>query len=173
MPHVSPYTGNSYPDENKPIYEEHIADNVWFVYNEQRWVNVDDHIWSWSDIEDPEIEEIEEVQHNIFASLFPSWHINASCLDMNDDIFFGGDGTPENPSMTPSRIRQAKEICRLCIVRKDCIVASLNFREEYGIWGGITANERMNLFNFIDNGTKPEKIAEDYIHGLSYKYGAK
>lgn len=43
------------------------------------------------------------------------------------------------------REKRAKEICLECGVRDDCLDYALSIREQHGIWGGLTENERREL----------------------------
>lgn len=70
------------------------------------------------------------------------WRKDAACKIMGFDLFFGGEDEP--PATRISRELQAKEICKSCIVKQDC----LEFAQEtdcYGIWGGLTMVERRRL----------------------------
>lgn len=40
------------------------------------------------------------------------------------------------------REEKAKEICRRCPVRETCLGYALAAREPYGVWGGLTEDER-------------------------------
>lgn len=37
---------------------------------------------------------------------------------------------------------RAKAICRVCPVREECLETALAIKEPYGIWGGLTEQER-------------------------------
>jgi len=39
-------------------------------------------------------------------------------------------------------ILEAKKVCTMCIVRNQCLEYAVNNKEEYGVWGGLTARER-------------------------------
>lgn len=43
------------------------------------------------------------------------------------------------------REQRAKEICTECCVRDACLEYALSIREQHGIWGGLTENERREL----------------------------
>lgn len=64
------------------------------------------------------------------------WRDDARCKEMDPDLFFPAGTT--GPALL--QIEAAKEVCRQCTVREDCLEDGL--REEYGIWGGITEEER-------------------------------
>ena len=65
-----------------------------------------------------------------------SWHDQANCLGVDPDLFF-----PERGAST----REAKEVCRGCVVREDCLEYALSNGEKFGIWGGMSERERRRL----------------------------
>src|SRR3954462_15752413 len=56
-----------------------------------------------------------------------SWQDQANCLGVDPDLFF-----PERGAST----REAKEVCRGCVVRLECLEYALQNGEKFGIWGG-------------------------------------
>ena len=44
--------------------------------------------------------------------------------------------------MTGARQREAREFCRTCPVRTECLAHALDQRIEFGVWGGTTERER-------------------------------
>jgi WhiB family redox-sensing transcriptional regulator len=66
----------------------------------------------------------------------PDWHDYANCLGVDPDLFF-----PERGAST----REAKEVCRSCEVRHDCLEFSLQSGEKFGIWGGLSERERRRI----------------------------
>ena len=66
----------------------------------------------------------------------PSWQDYANCLGVDPDLFF-----PERGAST----REAKEVCRGCVVREDCLEYALVNGEKFGIWGGMSERERRRL----------------------------
>lgn len=69
-----------------------------------------------------------------------SWMQEAACAGMGSWLFFGPDASEED-SRTKQDIQQAKRICAQCPVRKECYQEGRY--EMYGIWGGLTGNERL------------------------------
>ena len=69
-------------------------------------------------------------------SLDRSWQEYANCLGVDPDLFF-----PERGAST----REAKEVCRGCVVREDCLEYALRNSEKFGIWGGISERERRRI----------------------------
>lgn len=64
------------------------------------------------------------------------WQDFANCLGVDPDLFF-----PERGAST----REAKEVCRGCIVRHDCLEFALANGEKFGIWGGMSERERRRI----------------------------
>ena len=64
------------------------------------------------------------------------WHDHANCLGVDPDLFF-----PERGAST----REAKEVCRGCVVRHDCLEFALQNGEKFGIWGGLSERERRRI----------------------------
>ena len=65
-----------------------------------------------------------------------SWQDEANCLGVDPDLFF-----PERGAST----REAKEVCRGCVVRLDCLEYALSNGEKFGIWGGLSERERRRI----------------------------
>jgi WhiB family redox-sensing transcriptional regulator len=65
-----------------------------------------------------------------------SWQRQANCMGVDPDLFF-----PERGAST----REAKEVCRGCVVREDCLEFALVNSEKFGIWGGLSERERRRI----------------------------
>ncbi|MCP4434499.1 MAG: WhiB family transcriptional regulator [Actinomycetia bacterium] len=65
-----------------------------------------------------------------------SWQNFANCLGVDPDLFF-----PERGAST----KEAKSVCRACVVREDCLEYALENSEKFGIWGGLSERERRRL----------------------------
>lgn len=65
-----------------------------------------------------------------------SWQRQANCMGVDPDLFF-----PERGAST----REAKEVCRGCVVREECLEYALENSEKFGIWGGLSERERRRL----------------------------
>lgn len=72
------------------------------------------------------------------------WQQLAACRGPNQVIFFPPPRL-ERRSEKRRREQRAKEICMSCAVRQDCLDYALTIREQHGIWGGLTENERKEL----------------------------
>jgi len=64
------------------------------------------------------------------------WKARANCMGVDPDLFF-----PERGMST----REAKEVCRGCVVREDCLEYALANGEKFGIWGGLSERERRRI----------------------------
>ena len=64
------------------------------------------------------------------------WQARANCMGVDPDLFF-----PERGAST----REAKEVCRGCVAREDCLEFALDNGEKFGIWGGMSERERRRL----------------------------
>lgn len=64
------------------------------------------------------------------------WQNHANCLGVDPDLFF-----PERGVST----REAKEVCRGCVVQEECLEFALENGERFGIWGGKSERERRRV----------------------------
>lgn len=74
------------------------------------------------------------------ASRHSDWQRHASCRGLMPDLFFSYDG--ESRLSRARRERAAVEVCTRCPVRPQCRHHALTYREQYGVWGGTTENDR-------------------------------
>jgi WhiB family redox-sensing transcriptional regulator len=65
-----------------------------------------------------------------------TWQRQANCMGVDPDLFF-----PERGAST----REAKEVCRGCVVRAECLEYALQNSEKFGIWGGLSERERRRI----------------------------
>ena len=65
-----------------------------------------------------------------------TWQEFSNCLGVDPDLFF-----PERGAST----REAKEVCRGCVVQADCLEYALQNGEKFGIWGGMSERERRRI----------------------------
>ncbi len=71
------------------------------------------------------------------------WQMHAACVGMNSEVFFHPSG--ERGSQRAARAERAKAVCRGCAVLQQCRDHALATREPYGVWGGLTEEERFDL----------------------------
>ena len=72
------------------------------------------------------------------------WQLNGACQGLNSSIFFHPDG--ERGSARSRRADRAKDICQPCPDIEECRRYALAARESYGVWGGLTEEERRELW---------------------------
>lgn len=64
------------------------------------------------------------------------WHAQALCAQTGADFFFPEPG---------SSVREAKRICGMCEMRPACLEYALRNDERFGVWGGLSEKERLEL----------------------------
>lgn len=75
-----------------------------------------------------------------------------ACADLDDDTMFpeyphAGNKSEETEQQYQLDVDFAKSFCLLCPadVRRECLVGALSRSEPYGVWGGLTTDERNAL----------------------------
>lgn len=83
------------------------------------------------------LEKLEE-QVSIIAEVLmpPEWTRKALCAEVDPEIFF-----PE----TGQKTTVVKNICKACVVKVECLEYSLQNKERFGIWGGLSERERRKI----------------------------
>lgn len=68
------------------------------------------------------------------------WQLQGACRKVDPEMFF----LPYNLRMSEKRkyIARAKEVCKTCPVIEECLSFSLDTEEQYGVWGGLSEEER-------------------------------
>ena len=66
-----------------------------------------------------------------------NWRSAAACRSADPDLFF-----PLSVTAPAAQIAAAKTICAGCGVRQECLEFALAHNQNYGIWGGATAEDR-------------------------------
>jgi len=65
-----------------------------------------------------------------------TWQEDSACRGVEPEVFF---------PVSEDDAWRAKEICGVCTVKAQCLVFSLENRERYGVWGGVTEKERIDM----------------------------
>ncbi|BDA64889.1 MULTISPECIES: WhiB family transcriptional regulator [Actinomyces] len=68
------------------------------------------------------------------------WQYRGACLGMDSSMFFHPEG--ERGSSRRRRDERAKAVCRRCPVLEECRSHALRTHEPYGVWGGMSEDER-------------------------------
>ncbi|KUO10145.1 hypothetical protein AQJ58_21065 [Streptomyces sp. DSM 15324] len=64
------------------------------------------------------------------------WQSQALCAQTGADFFFPEPG---------SSVREAKRICGMCDMRVACLEYALANDERFGVWGGLSEKERLQI----------------------------
>jgi WhiB family redox-sensing transcriptional regulator len=69
------------------------------------------------------------------------WRDQAACRSEHPDLFFPVGATG------PARrqLAKARSICHHCPVMADCLTWAVHTRQRYGVWGGLSEDERDDL----------------------------
>lgn len=68
------------------------------------------------------------------------WQFDAACRINDPSMFFHPEG--ERGAARRRRADAAKEVCLACPVLQECREHALAAREPYGVWGGMSEDER-------------------------------
>ncbi|MBP0459519.1 WhiB family transcriptional regulator [Streptomyces montanisoli] len=66
----------------------------------------------------------------------PAWQDSALCAQTGPEFFFPAPG---------SSTREAKQLCGACPERAACLAYALEHDERFGVWGGLSERERLQL----------------------------
>lgn len=72
------------------------------------------------------------------------WQYQGLCRTINPEIFFHPEG--ERGPARRRRDARAKALCQECPVIRQCGEHALSTREPYGVWGGMTEEDREAIY---------------------------
>jgi len=64
------------------------------------------------------------------------WQDRAACFGIDPDVFFPISEEEAGPALA---------YCRSCRIREDCLAWALKNGERYGVWGGLTEQQRRRI----------------------------
>jgi WhiB family redox-sensing transcriptional regulator len=67
-----------------------------------------------------------------------SWAQSAECAKPGKPLMFPHEGDADG-------VKLARDVCNVCPVRQQCLDEALARNESFGIWGGLTTDERRAL----------------------------
>ena len=67
------------------------------------------------------------------------WRASANCQGMSPGLFFPEKGNCEQ------QIKEARAVCAGCEVRSECLEEAMASGTRFGLWGGLTTQERRKL----------------------------
>jgi WhiB family redox-sensing transcriptional regulator len=85
------------------------------------------------------------------------WQLHGSCRAENPEVFFHPEG--ERGPARRNRDAAAKAVCSACPVLVQCRAHALQVREPYGVWGGMTEDERERAYTLRPPQQGPGRAA--------------
>lgn len=73
------------------------------------------------------------------------WQYQGACRGMDPEMFFHPDG--ERGPRRRNRENAAKAVCASCPVLQKCRERALAIAEPYGIWGGLSEDDRVAILS--------------------------
>ncbi|MGV1004515.1 MAG: WhiB family transcriptional regulator [Candidatus Nanopelagicales bacterium] len=86
------------------------------------------------------------------------WQEVGACRGADQDLFFHPQN--ERGLARLRRDRAAKMVCATCPVRVECADYAIRAREPYGVWGGMTEEERERVYLRIELAQFPRQRGE-------------
>jgi WhiB family redox-sensing transcriptional regulator len=72
------------------------------------------------------------------------WQLDGDCREADPRLFFHPEG--ERGPARRKRDEAAVKICATCPVLQECRNHGLTVREPYGVWGGLTEEDREEIY---------------------------
>ena len=84
------------------------------------------------------------------------WQLQGTCRTSDPDVFFHPEG--ERGPARVNRELAAKAVCATCPVIQQCAAHALAVREPYGVWGGMSEDERAASLGHHGECERPEDL---------------
>ncbi len=81
------------------------------------------------------------------------WQLQSACRTADPSLFFHPEG--ERGPARSGRENAAKLVCATCPVLEACRAHALAVREPYGVWGGMSEDDREAIYS----GRTPRRFA--------------
>ena len=75
---------------------------------------------------------------------FWDWQLRGNCRGEDPTLFFHPEG--ERGPARAARQEAAKAVCATCPVMASCAAHALAVREPYGVWGGMSEEDREQVY---------------------------
>ena len=85
------------------------------------------------------------------------WQFDGACRQADPELFFHPDG--ERGAKRANRERAAKAVCATCPVIEQCAKHALSVREPFGVWGGMSEEDRELIYSRMDRSRKAARAA--------------
>lgn len=82
------------------------------------------------------------------------WQLLGACRGEDPAVFFHPEG--ERGPARAAREAAAKAVCGGCPVKTQCAEHALRVREPYGVWGGLSEDDREAIYR---RGRRPLPVA--------------
>jgi WhiB family redox-sensing transcriptional regulator len=86
------------------------------------------------------------------------WQERGTCRTADPTLFFHPQN--ERGLARARRDRSAKAVCAACPVRIECADYAIRAREPYGVWGGLTEEDREAIYSRIPVAVYPRGRGE-------------
>jgi len=73
------------------------------------------------------------------------WQLHAACRGEDPALFFHPEG--ERGPTRAAREAAAKAVCAACPMLAQCAAHALTVREPYGVWGGMSEEDRDRVYS--------------------------
>ncbi|MBU6146984.1 MAG: WhiB family transcriptional regulator [Actinomycetales bacterium] len=83
------------------------------------------------------------------------WQEQGACRTADPDLFFHPQN--ERGHSRSRRERAALQVCARCSVRIECADYAIRAREPYGVWGGLTEEDRERIYQRLDGAEHPRR----------------
>ncbi len=75
-----------------------------------------------------------------------TWLERAGCLGTDPEVFFVGYGLGQGQGrISDASLARALALCASCPVTAECLDYAMTRHQDEGIWGGMTARQRIKL----------------------------
>jgi WhiB family transcriptional regulator, redox-sensing transcriptional regulator len=92
-----------------------------------------------------------------------NWQEQGACRRADPTMFFHPQN--ERGSSRVQRELRAKRVCAVCTVRLECADYALRAREPYGVWGGLSEEERELVYARLDSRAYPRERGSGLRNG--------
>ena len=96
------------------------------------------------------------------------WQYQGACRDLDPEMFFHPDG--ERGPRRRNRENAAKAVCASCPVIAACRAHALAVQEPYGIWGGLSEDDRAAILE--RQGVTPLTIPASIVAETSVSHAS-
>jgi WhiB family transcriptional regulator, redox-sensing transcriptional regulator len=83
-----------------------------------------------------------------------NWRLLAACRFADPDLFF----PISTAGASSAQVAAAKAVCGECAVRRECLAFALATRQVYGVWGGMSEEERRQSGSSVTALVRPVSL---------------